>query len=280
MKFQGDYLYLTSLGKGNNIYMQRVPGGDAGDPLPRLGTVLGLAYLVGFIAVQWALTTAGRPLWLIPAGLLGMALASAVVALLPDRFLYRSPFRQPYSSRSGGLLRLGYYTGLLVALGLLRSYTGGRSTHYFYLLWIVPIMTSFSMFLLLRDTYQHTNADRGRLTNTRVFQCGPFTRWAVFVYGQGMHVPHHLFPAIPHYRLGECHSLLKRCHAEYAAQVVECHGTFFDRQSRPTIMDLLCTPRRPAPGIDPESPTASSRARPASMSAESAVDAVPGMLEG
>ena len=80
--------------------------------------------------------------------------------------------------------------------------------------------------MLLRDTYQHTNADDGRLTNTRVFFCDPLTRWAVFVYGQDMHVPHHLFPVVPHYRLGELHRLLKRAHDDYAREVVEVHGTF------------------------------------------------------
>ena len=64
--------------------------------------------------------------------------------------------------------------------------------------------------MLLRDVYQHSNADSGRLTNSRVFFTDPFTRWAVFVYGQDMHIPHHLFPAIPHYRLGELHKILKQ----------------------------------------------------------------------
>jgi fatty acid desaturase len=58
--------------------------------------------------------------------------------------------------------------------------------------------------MLLRDIYQHTNADDGRLTNSRVAFADPFTRWAVFVYGQDMHIPHHLFPAIPHNRLPAC----------------------------------------------------------------------------
>ena len=61
--------------------------------------------------------------------------------------------------------------------------------------------TSFMFFMFLRDVYQHSNADDGRLTNSRVFFTDPFTRWAVFVYGQDMHIPHHLFPAVPHYRL-------------------------------------------------------------------------------
>jgi fatty acid desaturase len=86
--------------------------------------------------------------------------------------------------------------------------------------------------MLLRDTYQHTNADDGRLTNTRVFFCDPLTRWAVFVYGQDLHVPHHLFPVVPHYRLGDLHRLLKQSHEDYAREVVEVHGTFANDSDR------------------------------------------------
>jgi fatty acid desaturase len=93
--------------------------------------------------------------------------------------------------------------------------------------------------MLLRDVYQHTNADDGRLTHSRVFFTDPFTRWAVFVYGQDMHIPHHLFPAIPHYRLARLHRLLKARHADYAREVVECHGTFANQTGGPTILDTL-----------------------------------------
>ena len=113
-----------------------------------------------------------------------------------------------------------------------------------WVLWVLPLMTSFPFFMLLRDVYQHTNADDGRLTNTRVFFPDPFIRWAVFVYGQDMHLPHHLFPAIPHHRLGRLHQLLKARHPDYAASVVECHGTFANRKGLPTILDTLTT-RRP-----------------------------------
>ena len=52
--------------------------------------------------------------------------------------------------------------------------------------------SSFMFFMYLRDVYQHSNADAGRLTNSRVFFTNPFTRWAVFVSSQDMHIPHHL----------------------------------------------------------------------------------------
>jgi fatty acid desaturase len=143
----------------------------------------------------------------------------------------------------GSIIRVGYFTALLEVLAHLRWSTGGASSLYFTVLWFVPLLSSFMFYMFLRDVYQHSNADAGRLTNSRVFFTDPFTRWAVFVYGQDMHIPHHLFPAIPHYRLPELHALLKQDHPAYRALVVETHGTFRDRSGRPTILDELTRPR-------------------------------------
>ena len=124
-----------------------------------------------------------------------------VIRALPDWAVFQSPFRKAYSPRVAGFVRMTYYTAVLVALAYIRWATGGKSAIYPILLWLVPLQTSFMFFMFLRDVYQHSNADDGRLTNSRVFFTDPFTRWAVFVYGQDMHIPHHLFPAVPHYRL-------------------------------------------------------------------------------
>jgi fatty acid desaturase len=244
VRYQWAYIEINVLGIGRNAYDDRSRGGEGPRTATglRAGTSLGIAYVAILEGVLWGSYLAGRMAWLVAVGAAGLAAVAAGAALLPDRAIYRSPLRQPYGPRVAGALRLAYYTAVIVILGLLLPATGGMSAVYALLLWFVPMVTTFMYFMYLRDVFQHSNADDGRLTNSRIFRCDPFTRWAVFVYGQGMHVPHHLFPAIPHYRLERLHRLLKRSHPDYEARVVECHGTFADRLGRPTIVDVLTTP--------------------------------------
>ena len=243
LRFQLAYIAVNALGKGRSIYSGTEKGGRFGELyLPRLGTVLGLAYLIVLGAAVRYLAGTGRAGWIIPAGLIGMILAGFTTYALPDWAVFSSPFRQAYSCRFAGVARLCYFSVVLMALAELRLITAGHSTFYPLILWFVPLVSSFPFFMLLRDVYQHSNADSGRLTNSRVFFTDPFTRWAVFVYGQDMHIPHHLFPAIPHYRLGELHKILKQASADYGTQVVECHGTFSDPLGRATILDEMTRP--------------------------------------
>jgi fatty acid desaturase len=249
LKYQLDYIDINVLGRAENIYLRRMPGlVTPGQAWPRWGATLGLLYVILYLAAHGLITAAGHSGSLVVLGAVGTLLVVGTGRLLPHRAYFPSPFRQPFSCRFAGSLRLIYYTWVLVILGMLDAATAGSSTRYFVLLWILPLGTSFMYFMLLRDVYQHTNADTGRLSNTRVFLVDAFTRWAIFVHGQDMHVPHHLFPGVPHHRLRELHRFLKRSHAEYAAQVVECHGTFGNHVGLPTILDTLAEPAMSAHG--------------------------------
>jgi fatty acid desaturase len=245
LRYQWAYFQVNTLGLGKNVYLERASLETAGVARgrPRLATVLGILYIAGLSILLQRLTRANLPLWLGPVGLLGIAVLVSVIRALPDWAIFQSPLRQAYSPRVASTLRMSYYTVLLVILAYFRWATGGRSAVYPVLLWLVPLSTSFMFFMYLRDVYQHSNADAGRLTNSRVFFTDPFTRWAVFVYGQDMHIPHHLFPAVPHYRLPRLHRLLKSRHAAYRDDVIETHGTFHDALGRPTILDEMSRPR-------------------------------------
>ncbi len=244
-RYQMEYIYVNSLGKGGNVLMRRVPGGDADSPWPRTGTLLGLGYLLAYNVVLLRLTATGNGGWIPAAAAVSLILAFAAMAVLPSSIDFRSPFRQPYSPRVASLYRLAFYTVGFAILAHIRWKTNGSSAIYPVLLWWVPLTSSFMFFMFLRDIYQHTNADEGRLTHSRVFFCDAFTRWAVLIHGQDMHIPHHLFPTVPHYRLRQLHDELKRSDRDYAAQVVECQGTFANGAGLPTILDVLTEPRPP-----------------------------------
>ena len=124
------------------------------------------------------------------------------------------------------MLRLGYITVLFTTLAELTLLTGRLAVIYYALLWLLPLFTSFSFFMILRQLVQHGNGDRGWLTNTRTFFVGPIIRFAVFPMGQDYHLPHHIFATIPHYRLKKLHEHLLQ-YDEYREHAVTVEGYFF-----------------------------------------------------
>jgi hypothetical protein len=79
---------------------------------------------------------------------------------------------------------------------------------FFLVLWVIPLVTSFPFFMILRQVVQHGNGDRGWLTNTRVFLVNPFVKYAVFPFGMDYHLPHHMYATVPHYNLPKLHAFL------------------------------------------------------------------------
>lgn len=244
LRYLWDIIYLSAFGRGISPYQERrareTP--NAVNVSFRPTSLLGIAYIGGLILAMASFNKTGAfwPLLTVPP--LALTVATAVIQLLPASAFFDSPLKGIYSIKFTNTIRLAYYTALFWGFAWARYFTGVNFGAYFLLLWAVPIFTSFAYFMLLRDVYQHANADDGKLTNTRVFFTDAFTRWSVFVYGMDIHVPHHVYPAIPHYNLPKAHSLLMSHCPEYATHVVECHGTFHNGQGRPTILDTMRTP--------------------------------------
>jgi fatty acid desaturase len=127
MHYQWAYFVVNTLGKGKNVYIERAAGGNTSESRPRLATILGMLYAVAFSLVLKYLTGLDRPQWLAPAGLMGIVVLAIVIRALPDWAVFQSPFRQAYSPRVAGFLRMTYYTILLVLLASIRWATGGES---------------------------------------------------------------------------------------------------------------------------------------------------------
>jgi fatty acid desaturase len=139
------------------------------------------------------------------------------------------------------MMRVTFMTLMFSALAWGTWASGDWWAAYFVLLWIVPLGTSFPLYMVLRQIVQHGNGDRGWLTNSRVFLCHPFINFAVFPLGQDYHLPHHMFSTIPHYRLKTLHEAMLACD-EYRDQATVVEGYFWPKERppmNPTVVDVL-----------------------------------------
>lgn len=81
---------------------------------------------------------------------------------------------------------------------------------WWLLLWVLPAVTVLQAILRLRAVFEHgapTGID-SPLTAARSNVAGPFARLALFPHHVNYHVEHHLYPAVPHYRLPALHAAL------------------------------------------------------------------------
>ncbi len=202
---------------------------------------VGIAYMLALVGTLAALVYLGDPLWLaiVPAAL--WAAAMTFFALIPDSLYHQSRVHPVISMRAMTLMRVTYISLVFSALAWLSLLVTPWAAALYLLLWVVPIFTSFSFFMILRQLVQHGNGDRGWLTNTRVFFVNRCINFAVFPMGQDYHLPHHVFASVPHYRLKALHEFLLGC-AEYRAQAVVVEGYFLPYEKppiRPTVLDVL-----------------------------------------
>lgn len=165
------------------------------------------------------------------------------LGLLPDRHLFQSRFKPVISTRLAILMRISFLIILFTLLRGLTYWTGVPAGLYFLILWILPLVTTFPFFLILRQLVQHGNGGRGWLNNTRVFLVNPLLRYAVFPFGMDYHLPHHMFATVPHYRLPELHQFLLR-YPEYAAGGVVVRNYFFAGRHQaeprnPTVLEVI-----------------------------------------
>lgn len=210
----------------------------------------GVIYTVGIPIVQGILVTIGwfgyADMAVVTAwalGILVVATAALVTyyAMSPEEAFAKSRLDPVISHRTTAISRVAFMALMYGALTLAVYATGAPAWAYFGLFWLLPLFTTFPLFMILREWVQHGNADRGRYTNSRIFLVNPLVRYAVFPFGMDYHLPHHIMAAVPHYKLKGLHELLLEKDAQYAskAMVVENWSLRRDGQQHPTIVDVL-----------------------------------------
>ncbi len=210
----------SALGLGKNPY---------GDP-NRAGhasvQTLGIIFAVGLPIILLGLLVAGASAT-VTMSIFFAIWAAAVIfyANVPESWFPGARIEPVFSNRVASISRISFMAmvyGTLTAIDL----TGyNKAWMYYGLYWIVPLFTMFPVFMIFREWLQHGNADRGRLTNSRVFLTGPLFRYAVMPWGMDYHLPHHLMASVPHYKLKQFHELLQR-DPEYAEKAVVVEGLF------------------------------------------------------
>jgi fatty acid desaturase len=191
-------------------------------------TRVGILFAVGAPVAAISLLAFGRGLLALVAVAGLLAAVIFYYARLPEDQFPGTRLEPVISHRATGIARMIYLGGLYSVLTIVQMTTGAPAWSYFGLYWILPLFSTFALFMILRQWVQHGNADRGRLTNTRVFLVGPLVRYAVFPWGMDYHLPHHLYASVPHYNLKALHHALLG-NARYRAQAVIVE-TYFGRE--------------------------------------------------
>jgi fatty acid desaturase len=165
----------------------------------------------------------------------------AFYAIVPERFFVHYFIKSDLPLRVQSIMRMTFNTMLISALAWLTLLTGKPWWLFFVVLWLFPLGSSFAFFMILRQVVQHGNASRDRLTNTRIFEVAWPIAASVFPIGNDYHLPHHLFPMVPHYNLRKLHALLLETQ-EYREQATLVEGYFLPRErppKHPTVLDLM-----------------------------------------
>jgi len=244
-RYVWDNFYCITLGNAKHPYRpsSKLPPPPMIGPF-RVTSVLGLGYIAAMVVVLSPAAYRLSSGMFLAAALASWLIAVLICVALPSHWFFRQIFRPVISSKTTSVMRLGYFTAIEVVVAWSRVHLGPQWAAYFYLLWVLPLFTTWPYFMLLRDLYQHANADDGKYTNSRVILAHPIAHWAMFIYGQAIHLTHHLYPTVPHYRLRKLHATLRENYPRYAAQVVECHGVVWNRTGEPTA--LSCVGDKPA----------------------------------
>jgi fatty acid desaturase len=87
-----------------------------------------------------------------------------------------------------------------------------RHPEAFFLLWVLPALTGYSLVLRLRSIAEHAAVSdpSDELRQTRTTLAPFWLRFLIAPHDVNYHLEHHLFMFVPHYNLAKAHRLLAR----------------------------------------------------------------------
>jgi len=234
--------FMRVRAKYNSTGTDKTPYLIQGQKPSQVAVLVGVAALLAVAGSLIALFCSVDDWWLLVAVPLAIWLVASLIFLaLSDDHFHRSRLNPVIPNRYTSILRVGVLTLTFSAITVATKLTGSPYVGYWFLLWVVPLFTSFAFFMILRQLVQHGNGGRGWVNNTRTFIVGRAINFAVFPMGQDYHLPHHMFCTVPHYRLRELHDLLM-AYPEYQTEAVVVKGYFLAPETpkvHPTVIDVL-----------------------------------------
>jgi fatty acid desaturase len=233
--------YLRSQAASNAMPGTRSPYERSGIDRAKMKIALrvGVYYVLGLFATLAGLVALGNPVLLAVVPAVAYLAVMIFFSVIPDHYYSQYRVHPTYTMRTITLMRVTFVTLVANAVAWLAFAYGRFAFYYAVLLWIVPMLTSFSLFMMLRQVVQHSNGGRGWLTNTRIFLVNLFVRDSILPYGQDIHLPHHMYSTVPHYRLKDLHDFLMQ-YPEYRAEAVVVHSAVLPRhEGEPSILDVL-----------------------------------------
>jgi fatty acid desaturase len=101
------------------------------------------------------------------------------------------------------------------------AFAAGYGVEYL-VLWVLPLVTLLQVILRFRAICEHgAVTDLSTPLTAARTNLGPaWLRWYLFPHHVNYHIEHHLYPAIPHYNLPECHAALREAGLLEDAEVV------------------------------------------------------------
>ncbi len=233
--------YLRAQARSNAIAGVRSPyeRNDVDHAKMEFAQHFGVGYLLAISGSLIGLVALGNLVLLAAVPAAAYVVTMTFFALIPETWYAQYRVHPTYTMRAITLMRITFITAVALGVAWL-SFVYGRFAFYmFVLLWLVPMITSFSLFMMLRQVVQHSNSDRGWLTNTRIFLVNLLVRDSILPYGQDIHLPHHMFATVPHYRLRKLHDFLMQ-YPEYREEAIVVRGAVLPRHDdHPSILDVL-----------------------------------------